>query len=154
MLKDTLDLITDIFMRDDTASFPVYTVGHTLIKQFALRIRAIIMSPHSVHLRGGSVLILKQLELFESKMNLGRMTLQQIYSEKDMAFGGLPGFGKGKNSVNNAEVELRRALSFSSTVKEALSYLVSIKAMLKVLAHVAAKGAWCYMRLYNILIIV
>ena len=142
MLKDTLDLITDIFMRDDTASFPVHTVGHTLIKQFALRVRAIIMSPHSVHLRGGSVLILKQLELFESKMNIGRMTLQQIYSEKDMAFGGLPGLGKGKkNSINNAEVELRRALSFSSTVKEALSYLVSIKAMLKVLAHVAAKGA-------------
>ena len=123
-------------MRDDTASFPVHTVGHTLIKQFALRVRAIIMSPHSVHLRGGSVLILKQLELFEGKMNLGRMTLQQIYSEKDMTFGGLPGLGKGKNS----EVELRRSLSFSSTVKEALSYLVSIKAMLKVLAHVAAKG--------------
>lgn len=139
---DTIELLCDLLTRDNVGSINISNLGHTLSKNVFLNLRALIMSPQCVHLRGGCVLILKTLEKIESYLQLGRLSLEAVVSVNDIVAVALPSLapaGSGGRAVPNSEVEFRKALGSSAQIKNAILLLRDLEGMCRSLKFVSAK---------------
>ena len=130
---DCSDVIVELLGRETTPSINMLAFGHSVARDIVLTVRALVMSPQSVHLRGGCALLLKTLDIFEAALQLGGMKLEQMYSIKDLVYCPLATKGgKGGDSV-------RQVFGMKKNTGDALEALLNIRCMCRLLMHATAK---------------
>lgn len=67
---DTMDMLRDVLIRSDVLSMNIEVIGRSIRQNISIKLRYIFSSPSMIHLRGGSILLLRTLENFELSLQL------------------------------------------------------------------------------------
>jgi hypothetical protein len=124
-------MVRDVLHRGDVLSMNIEVLGHSINQNISIKLRSIFSSPSIVHLRGGSILLLKTLEKFESSLQLE------------------PHVGASGNNY----IFLRQALVTPIRISNSLNLLKSLHSMCRLFKYALEKDLHnnCFIELKEII---